>query len=479
MGPNRLRVSAYLAKGLKLQILSAPGVESGPLIILERVLALPFDLNRLLKDQSMALRAIELLHHCVNASCSILIVGPRGRMRERVLAGIASMWLEAQRVIALDYPFVASTPGGNLIQIHGQDSLSLLAPGLGQVVVVDDPAAKDWAPLLLAQEALLASFSSASMSLGVRHLLAQITYERPGMVMAGVEALLTSSIDLIVHCNDTQVIGLGEIQNWGSQLAVRAIGKLKDDEFLLDLRESRLIGLLGEAAQDLCIDGIDLTEDGIEGGVSAPLGIAPISTATKSRTFSSSARQVSQSFADEHEARSHAGPLEAEVAEIQVPLAAAMSDDATYAEASAEHNHSDDEAAADVARALESDQERADDERRDFEPVSDEALDEGEDYEAEIPSVAYQLAIPGDDGKLGDDDASPFDEATPALELDDAGELPSESPLAQDAESTMIIEQGDLEKYSTSGDDVHLGTGRPGTKENGPSRRGSYRERAK
>ena len=453
---ERKRVSAYLGDGLNLEILSEKAAQPGPIIMIRRIPTLPIDLNDLVRTGAIALRVVELLHHCVKASCSVLVVGPRHGVRSQILAGIASVWREDGRVIALNRPFVAAADCEDVIQIEGPEALDTLVAGFGEVIAVDEPASGAWGPLLLAEESLLASLASTSMSLGIRRLLAQITYERPGMVMTGVEALITSTIDLIVHCDEARVLGLGEIQHWGSQLAVRALGKWRDDQFLLDLRESALLARLGESAENLKVDGLDVIDDGLAGCVGTPLGIAPVTTGQNQR-------QVSQSFALDQKERSEDGLVnngEAPTANgiSEVMPEAAESQERTRAESPGDNG----EVLYDANNFVEAIEE-AKAEEDNSSPESEEDLQ----YEEDMPSVAYQLALPEDDEQelgLEPDDASPFDDATPALELDDSGELAPNEALVLDSQATMIISQEEVDVFKPSGDDVQAGTGRQGTR---------------
>jgi hypothetical protein len=486
LGGGRSRAEGYLGDGLKVTVFDAETVDPGPVIVVRRLPTLATDLNEMVKEQQVALRAVELLHHCVQARCNILIVGPARGVRQGLLAGMAAFWSAKSQIVAIKHPFATSQSNGRIVYLDGDNGVEAVSAVLGDVIVVDEPAARDWAPLLLKEQAFLGTLESSSMSLGIRRLLSQITYERPGMVMTGVEALLTSTIDLIVHCDEHRLLGLGELQHWGSQLAVRTLGKWKDDQFLLDLTESTLRKRLKEAIPGLTVDGMQLGNDESSENVGAPLGIAPVVTATKDR-------RVSQSFMIDNDERSiasmsgieneTASPDEAppeNVAETSIKIPASEFTEALF--------EPDADATSILVEGASNHQSPGElNSEAELQDVSDDDLELGTDllghesdsFEDEMPSVAYSLRLSEEDEEsIEAQDAfsldSPFDEPTPAVVIDHDHEprrLDEEEPV--ESQATMIISKGDADaqRFAPSSDDVKPGRGRANARYGRPKSR--------
>ncbi|MEE2903289.1 MAG: hypothetical protein VYC39_13225 [Myxococcota bacterium] len=242
-------------------------------------------------------RLAKILIACVETRANIVVVGgTRSRVRGQVLAAIGDYWAAQNHVLALEYPFW--TPSDHpRAQIIESKAIFDIDANLGEAIVACDPSADTLTSMLMLPPRVLIALDGKTMSEAINSMISYLSYVRPGMILKGIESMITSRIDLLVLCDGASVTALGEPQYWQDRLTIRALAQRSASGYLVDLRGSHLRERLLTTAPELVDSAAEDLEVRSEDEKSQPLGMTPLVTSVEQR-------RVSDAFILDNEERS-------------------------------------------------------------------------------------------------------------------------------------------------------------------------------
>ena len=298
LGRSRHCVSGTIASGWFVTICDGKESSSRALLNARKLPVLGDDsLESLQTDGVIDQRLAKMLAACIETRSNVIVVGnPRCQVRAKILSALASHWAENHFLLTIDHPFLTPTEHPRAHALESNDIFQTDA-NLGEVLVASDPSADTLTSMLMMPQRTLLGIDGDTMSQAINTMVSYLSYVRPGMILKGVESLLTSRVDLLVLCDSQRVTALGESQYWQDRLTVRALAQWSPSGYLCDLRGSRLRerllakspDLIDSAAQDLEVRSED--EEG------QPLGVTPLVTSIEQR-------RVSDEFISDNEERS-------------------------------------------------------------------------------------------------------------------------------------------------------------------------------
>jgi|GEM_PF-5734489 len=410
-------------------------------------------------------RLAKILIACVETRANIVVVGGRrSRVRGQVLAALGGHWAGQNHLLALGYPFWTPLEHPRAQIIESKEIFDVDA-NLGEVLVVSDPSADTLTSMLMLPLRVLIALDGNTMSAAINSMISYLSYVRPGMILKGVESIITSRVDLLVLCDGARVTALGEPQYWQDRLTVRALAQRSADGYLVDLRRSHLRERLLATAPELVDSAAEDLEVRSEDEKSQPLGMTPLVTSVEQR-------RVSDAFILDNEQRSFMEMIEPD--RLQTPVIGDAGD-LLVAESNRDKELGDEVVLsrqdASAGQNAEVPAEEGVDEEEDWAPIVPQNLsEEDEELHTEIgasaeatpepfvddmPSRTYNLA----------DEAESFSEEIHLPEVSQ-GEGSLSSRLGQvqsESQATMIIDQSEIDaddQLAPSSDHVSEGPGR-------------------
>lgn len=229
-----------ISAGVRASVAVEPASANGPVINVTVDPPMPVSIDA--ADRSHP-EALQLLLRAVDARMSIVLAGPRGSGRTTIAGALAASWGARIALIGPKMrPTEAAPPDLLVLPQHSVDAAVALG---ADCLVVDDPTSEDWAALLLCGRPFVATIEAATMGGGLRRALAHVLYARAGMAFSGAEALVASSLDLVVELHEGRIAAVGEPQIWARELGLRTIARETDDGFELSVGGSGLAKRLG------------------------------------------------------------------------------------------------------------------------------------------------------------------------------------------------------------------------------------------
>lgn len=251
-GVEHPEAAAWL-DGFRIRLLQAPLVERGPVVRIERPAALAPSLEELAGREVLTEPMAELLQRGLLRS-SILIVGARGTGKSALLGSLAREAADRHRLLLSGVDTSLFEPELAERLFWAKDaSLLELGPKLGaDLVFAEEPSARAWLELLAGARPFVATLEAPDMTSALQRLVSRLVVERPAFSSDAAEALLESSLGLLVELGQRagelspQVLAFGEPRRMQARLSVRVLARRKPEGGEeLALEGSRLVERIG------------------------------------------------------------------------------------------------------------------------------------------------------------------------------------------------------------------------------------------
>lgn len=211
-----------LGDDLEVAVIGGPRADRCPVIRVQRAATPAGVLLELTAEGGLTAEGERRLADTVHARRAVVVVGPFGAPRARVVLALARSWHVVGRVIALEHEggSVAQADVADLVlPIDGPVEAALAAAP--DVLVTLDPPARLWTGLLTAGRPFVATLEAPDGRTGLERMVA--------LALAGDARLSRSAAEALVLSAAADVVELGP----GRELWVRRIGQV-------DLQQGRL-----------------------------------------------------------------------------------------------------------------------------------------------------------------------------------------------------------------------------------------------
>lgn len=252
LGKDVEQAKGILDGDLRVFVAGPPLVTDGAAVRLVRMPVSPPGLEALERAERIEPPLSGLLRRAVAARLSMLIVGPRGTGRGALLGAVATDWLRAGVRVAMVESRQLSEGGLDWLAVgRVRGAVELGADAIAH----EDPDSEAWSELLISGRPFVSTIEAATAGAGLRRVLAHLLHARPGVAFGGAEALVASSVDLVVEMAAEGVRSVAEPEIWARELSLRPLVDPKDPRRLA-LAGSHALRRLGRHA-----DGLDVATD--------------------------------------------------------------------------------------------------------------------------------------------------------------------------------------------------------------------------